>query len=72
MPEVLGLITVGTKIFTLVSPLGKGRQPPESILAHKNASQKDPSFGTGIKTVGPICSWRFNNQRAHYKHMREV
>jgi len=31
---------VGTKIFTLVYPLEKSRQSPESIFAHKNTSRK--------------------------------
>jgi len=31
---------VGTKIFTLVSPLEKGWQFSESILAHRNTSRK--------------------------------
>ncbi|KYQ56759.1 hypothetical protein ALC60_04358 [Trachymyrmex zeteki] len=39
---------------------------PGSILS------KNPLFGTGIKTVSPICSWQLNNQRAHHKHTREV
>ena len=34
------LIPVETKIFSLVSPLGKDRQPPESISAHRNITRK--------------------------------
>ncbi|KYN11769.1 hypothetical protein ALC57_16103 [Trachymyrmex cornetzi] len=71
-------IPVGIEIFTLVSPLGKDRQPPKSILAHRNTRNqrkhlwKNPPFGTGIKTVGPICLWQLNNQRVHHKHTKEV
>ncbi|EGI62923.1 hypothetical protein G5I_08703 [Acromyrmex echinatior] len=63
MPKIPGSILVRTKIFTLVSPLEKSRQPPESILAHLS---KNPPFTIGNKTVDPICSWQLNNQRAHY------
>lgn len=58
MPEVPDSTPVETKIFTLVSLLGKGRQLPESILSYNTFLEhlsKNPPFGTGIKTVGPIA-----------------
>ncbi|KYQ52901.1 hypothetical protein ALC60_07979, partial [Trachymyrmex zeteki] len=45
----------------------RSRTPAMFLLLSKN-----PSFGTGIKTVGPICSWQLNNQCAHHKRMRGV
>jgi len=62
-------ILVGTKIFTLVSPLGKSQQLPENIVAHRNTSQKNPSFGTDIKIV---CSWQLDNQRITQSYERDV
>ncbi|KYN43166.1 hypothetical protein ALC56_02348, partial [Trachymyrmex septentrionalis] len=74
IPEVPDSILVGTKMFMLVSPLGKDGQPSESILAHRNTSRKihHSKLNLLIKTVGPIYLWQLNNQRSHHKHMREV
>ncbi|KYQ48247.1 hypothetical protein ALC60_12575 [Trachymyrmex zeteki] len=69
MPEIPNSIPVGTKIFTLVSPKDIENGLRDPYLKHLS---KNPPFGTGIKIVGPICSWQMNNQSAHHKHMREV
>jgi len=43
---VPGSILVGTKIFTLVSPLGKSQQLSENIVAHRNTKKKRRSEPT--------------------------
>ena len=63
---------LGTKIFTFVSPLGKGNLPKVSLPIE---TQKNLPFGTDIKSniIGPICLWQLNNnQRTHHKHMRKM
>ncbi|KYQ56552.1 E3 ubiquitin-protein ligase SMURF2 [Trachymyrmex zeteki] len=49
MPEVPRSISVGIKIFTLVS-----RQPPESIFAHRNTSRKIRRSKSALKLVNIV------------------
>jgi len=54
-------------IYAHVSSRKKPAISREYPCSQKHLS-KNPPFG--IKTVGPICSWQLNNQRAHHKHIR--
>jgi len=54
MPKVPGLILIEIKILMLLSVSHVGKDP-QSIFAHRNISlQKNPPFGTGIKTIGSV------------------
>ncbi|KYN35447.1 hypothetical protein ALC56_10282 [Trachymyrmex septentrionalis] len=56
----------------VVSPLGKDWPPSEEYPCLQKHLSKNSPFGTGIKTISPICLWQLNNQCAHHKHIREV